>query len=101
MDNQCVASIINNTIYQCHSKAMDMRFYWVCNCVSQGDFHVYWCHGCDNLANYFTKHHSPSHHRLMCSCYLLELHHPTPVPHKGVLMNLGPPLIQDTSNSFP
>ena len=80
---------------------MDMHFYWVCDHISQADFHVYWHRGCNNLANYFTKHHSPSHHHLMCLRYLLKLHHPAPVPPKGVLMNLGPPLIQDTSNSFP
>jgi hypothetical protein len=30
----------------------------------------------DNLADYFTKHHSPSHHRLMRSRYLVNLHRP-------------------------
>jgi hypothetical protein len=32
----------------------------------------------ENLAEYFTKHHSPAHHKLMRSRYLLELHKPVP-----------------------
>ena len=77
-DNQCASGIANDSIHQCHSKAMDMHFYWVRDCVRQGEFHVYWRQGVDNLTDYFTKHHSPSHHHLMRSRYLLDLHHPCP-----------------------
>jgi hypothetical protein len=75
-DNSCAAGIANGTVKQRRSKAIDMRFYWICDRVSQGQFVVHWHQGSDNLADYFTKHHSPSHHCLMCSRYLLELHHP-------------------------
>ena len=37
---------------------MDMRFYWVKDRVKQGQFHVYWGPGYQNLSDYFTKHHS-------------------------------------------
>eukprot|EP00978_Attheya_sp_CCMP212_P011080 scaffold27074_cov32-Attheya_sp.AAC.2 len=47
---------------------MDMRFYWVQNRVRQGHFNVYWRPGSTNLADYFTKHHPPSHHRQMRRC---------------------------------
>ena len=44
---------------------MDMRFYWIRDRVRQGHFLISWRKGADNLADYFTKHHLPSHHRLM------------------------------------
>jgi hypothetical protein len=75
-DNACAAGIANDSIRQRRSKAMDMRFYWVRDRVARGEFLVYWRTGTDNLADYFTKHHSPSHHRRMRSRYLVALHKP-------------------------
>jgi hypothetical protein len=49
---------------------MDMRYYWIRNCVRQGQFLVYWSCDQGNLADYFTKHHPATHHRLMCPVYL-------------------------------
>jgi hypothetical protein len=72
-DNACAAGICNETVKQQQSKAMDMHFSWIRDRVKHGHFLVHWQKGADNLADYFTKHHSPSHHRLMCSRYLLEL----------------------------
>jgi hypothetical protein len=69
-DNACAAGITNDTIKQKRSKAMDMRFYWVRDRVRAGDFLVYWEPGCDNDADYYTKHHSPAHHRVKRSRYL-------------------------------
>jgi hypothetical protein len=76
-DNACAAGIINDTVKQRRSKAIDMRFYWVRDRVRQGHFLVHWRKGADNLADYFTKHHSPSHHRVMRSTYLRQ-QPPTP-----------------------
>jgi hypothetical protein len=69
-DNSCTAGIINDTIKQRCSKAIDMRFYWVRDRVRQGHFQVHWKKGANNLAGYFTKHHSSKHHRQMRSTYL-------------------------------
>lgn len=44
------------------SKAMDMRFYWLRDCVQQRQFIIYWRPGTENLADYFTKHHLAAHH---------------------------------------
>lgn len=86
-DNSCAAGIVNDTVKQKRSKAIDMRFYWVRDRIRQGQFTVLWRRGADNLADYFTKHHSPAHHRLMRSRYLLTLHRPlSTVPSKGVLV---------------
>jgi hypothetical protein len=64
--------ILNGTDKQQRSRAMDMRFYWMKNRTQQGQFNVFWAPGRDNLADYFTKHHSPAHHRLMRPQYLHE-----------------------------
>ena len=71
-DNACAVGLANNTVKQKRSKAIDMRFYWIRDRVKAGQFVVYWRKGEDNAADYFTKHHSPSHHRRMRSRYLLD-----------------------------
>jgi hypothetical protein len=78
-DKACAAGISNETFKQRRSKAIDMRFYWIHDRIKQGQFLVYRAPGTGNLAAYFTKHHSPAHHKLMRSRYLLELHKPVPV----------------------
>ena len=47
-----------------------MRFYWIRDRVKQGQFKVLWQKGETNLADYFTKHHPPSHHTSMRKIYL-------------------------------
>lgn len=69
-NNSCAFGIANSTVKQKCSKAMDMRFYWVRNHVSNGEFHIFWRRGSDNLTDYFTKHHAPSVHRRLCSTFL-------------------------------
>jgi hypothetical protein len=61
--NNNVMGYINDTIKQRRTCAMYMRFYWVKDRVKQGQFHVYWGPGYQHLADYFTKHHSPTHHK--------------------------------------
>ena len=69
-DNSCAVGLANDTVKQKRSKAIDMRFYWVKDRVKQKQFLVYWRQGVDNDADYFTKHHPPSHHRKNRSRYL-------------------------------
>jgi hypothetical protein len=69
-DNACATGIANNTMKQKRSKAMDMRFHWVRDRVEQKQFIIYWRKGQDNLADYYTKHHPPSHHKEKRSTYL-------------------------------
>ena len=64
-DNSATQRVINGTIEQKRSKAIDMRFYWVKDRVKQGQFHIFWMPGDTNLADYWTKHHPPAHHRAM------------------------------------
>ena len=64
-DNSTANGIINNTMKQRRSKALDMRFYWIRDRTKQGQFHIYWDAGRNNLADYYTKHHPASLHRLV------------------------------------
>ena len=71
-DNAAAEGIINDKVKQRRSKAIDMRFYWVRDRVRQGHFQIYWQPGSENHADYFTKHHSPAHHRSQRAIYLHE-----------------------------
>jgi hypothetical protein len=84
-DNACAAGVANKTVKQCRSKSIDMRFYWIRDRIKQGQFIIHWRKGTDNLAEYFTKHHSSAHHKHIHSNYLFEMHKPAPVEqHKSV-----------------
>jgi hypothetical protein len=88
-DNPCDAGISNETVKQRRPRAINMRFYWIRNQIKQGQFIVYWAPGNDNLSDYFTKHHSPAHHKLMRSRYLLELHKPVQASSVRGCVNMG------------
>ena len=55
--------IVNRTIKQRRSNAIDMHFYWIRDRVNQGQFLSHWKRGTDNHTDYFTKHHAPAYHR--------------------------------------
>ena len=52
---------------------MDMRFEWLLDREQQGQFKIYWKPGKTNLADYFTKHHPPAHHRNVRGEFLTRL----------------------------
>ena len=62
-DNITAEGIVNDTVKQKRSKAIDMRFYWVRCRVRQGQFKVYWAPGKNNEGDYFSKHFPDSHHQ--------------------------------------
>ena len=62
-DNKCTVGISNDSVKQKRSKAVDMRYYWVCDCVFQGHFNVYWKPGTENYGDYFTKYFAHARHR--------------------------------------
>jgi hypothetical protein len=71
-DSSTAFSIVNETIKQKLSKAMDMRYHWLTDIVRQKQFDVYWRPGRENLGNYHTKHHSAQHHKDMRHLILHE-----------------------------
>ena len=73
VDNSTACGIANNNIKQQRSKAIDMRFYWVRDRINQGQFKVFWKPGAQNLADYFTKHHTAKHHINMRPTYVNDM----------------------------
>jgi hypothetical protein len=69
-DNSTAAGIINDTVRQRRSKAIDMRFYWLRDRSRQNQFTIYWKKGSLNRADYFSKHHPGKHHSDMRPTYL-------------------------------
>ena len=65
VNNSTADGFANDTIKQKRSKAIDMRFYWIRDRTSQGQFLIYWQPGITNLGDYHTKHRSLAHHQLM------------------------------------
>jgi hypothetical protein len=61
VDNPTSEGFANSTMKQKRSKAMDMRWYWLRDRVRQGQLLVYFRPGKSNLAEPFTKHHTPAH----------------------------------------
>ena len=55
-DNSTADGILNNTMKQKRSKAMDMKFWWLTDRVAQKMFNVSWAPGSTNLGDYFSKH---------------------------------------------
>jgi hypothetical protein len=62
-DNSTVEGVINARVRPKRTKSMDMQFEWLLDREQQGQFKIYWKSGKTNLADYFTKHHPPAHHR--------------------------------------
>jgi hypothetical protein len=67
-DNSTADGIINSRVQPKRTKAMDMRFHWLRDRgVNQKQFRFYWRPGSLQRGDYWTKHHSPAHHRNMRS----------------------------------
>ena len=62
-DNSMAEGVINSKVQPKRTKAMDMRFHWLRDRECQEQFRFYWRPGKLNYADYWTKHHSASHHK--------------------------------------
>ena len=71
-DNTTAHGMINKTMTPKKSKAIDMRFHWLKCREAQRQFSILWAPGSTNLADYFTKHFSPAHHRTVRSQYVKD-----------------------------
>jgi hypothetical protein len=69
-DNSTAHGILNSKMRQKLSKSFDMRCWWIKDRIKQGQFNLQWEPGKFNLADYFTKHHPPWHHRNMRYKYI-------------------------------
>ena len=65
-DNSTAEGVINKNVQPKCTKAMDMRFHWLRDRKAQQQFRIYWLHGTNNKANYWSKtQHPTAHHRAM------------------------------------
>jgi hypothetical protein len=60
-NNTTAEGVINIKIQPKCTKAMVMRFHWLRNREAQRQIKIIWRLGKTNLADYFTKHHPPTH----------------------------------------
>jgi hypothetical protein len=88
-DNSTSFGILNKTIKQKRSKAMDMTYHWLTYRVRQKQFDVYWRPGHENLGDCHTKHHSAQHHKDMRG---LILHHTNSLKVLRGCVKLPPPV---------
>ena len=61
-----------------------MRFYWLRDRAEQGQVLIYWAPGEENWADYFTKHHSATHHRTVRPAYLNATDSPGDLQEGGI-----------------
>ena len=76
-DNSTALGVLTGTVKQQRSRVMDMRWYWVKDRIEQGQFKLLWAPGNTNFADYYSKHHSPTHHRITRPIWLHESNSPT------------------------
>ena len=72
-DNSTAEGVINSRVRPKRTKSMDMRFEWLLDREQQGQLKIYWRPGKTNLADYFTKHHPPAHHRNVREIFLTRI----------------------------
>ena len=72
IDNSTAHGLTEGSMIPKRSKAMDMRFHWLRCREGRNHFTFLWRRGTNNRADYHTKHHPPSHHRLKRAEYLAQ-----------------------------
>ena len=99
-DNTTANGIVNDTVKQRRSRAIDMRFYWLKDRCQQGHFQVYWRPREENYGDYHTRHHPVEHYKDMRKYYLINNLVRAQKACEGVLMLTSPrPLGPITSSA--
>ena len=80
------ADFFNDTIKQTSSRTMNMQFHFIKDRVLQGQFHIYWEPGKNNMGDYFTKHYHPWHQFIMRPATLNNSLNTSYYSNKGVLV---------------
>ena len=69
-DNITADRILNGTVKKKRSKALVMKLCYLKDRAAHGEFRIYWAPGAENLGDYYTKVHPPSHHKKVNPIYL-------------------------------
>ena len=76
-DNKTANSFVHASMRVKRSKTWDMRYHWLRQQATKKILEVFWDKGTNNEADYHTKHHSPSVHKIQRPRYILKGHHVT------------------------
>jgi hypothetical protein len=68
-DNTVALGILNNNVMK-KLQAMDMKYHWLWDGISQKQFRHYWAPGNKTKGYCVTKHHAPVHHEAMRLTFL-------------------------------
>jgi hypothetical protein len=79
-DNTTAHAILRGTCKHQRSKAIDMHFYWVRDRTVPNQFDIGWEQSTKNLGDYFTKHHTPAHHKVIRKMYINDTKSPKYIP---------------------
>ena len=71
-DNKTAEGFTKQNIKLKKSKSWDMRYHWLRDQQTHKQLDFYWRPGKTNRADYFTKHHPPTHHLKMRPHYILK-----------------------------
>jgi hypothetical protein len=71
-DNTAALGAVNNNVMK-KLKAMDLKYHWLWDRISQKHFQHYWAPGIKNKGSYVTKHHTPVCHEAMQSPFLTSI----------------------------
>jgi hypothetical protein len=71
-NNTMALGIVNNIVMK-KLKAMDMKYHWLWDRISQKQFCHYWALGNENKGDYITKYHALIHHKTMRSTFLTSI----------------------------
>jgi hypothetical protein len=80
IDNTTTVGIVNNTIKQQCSRAMEMRYFWLLNGNTRKYFKFFYQPGQENLGNYPSKHHTADIHQHVQPYYVHTDKSPTILP---------------------
>ena len=75
IDNATAVVLSSSTLKENHSKSWDMQHYWIKECVTNKQNLIYWDAGVNNIADYFTKHFSPTYHQKIQPRYILKVYY--------------------------
>jgi hypothetical protein len=71
-DNTTALGVVDDNVIK-KLKAMDVKYHWLCNRESFGQFRHYWAPGKENNGNYVTKHHAAIHHQATRPTFLANI----------------------------
>ena len=69
-DNNTAVGIANGTVKKQRSRSFEMRYFWICDQVTNKHVLIVWHPGLEKLGDYNSKHHDAQHHVKVRPIYL-------------------------------